>query len=152
MDSRIDLISDGIANEFYQTQLRRIIAEKASKFVQGQEPAPEGHFYFFPLQLIDDSVQKLARFKMLDAAATAVKLAYETKQRLVFKRHPLCKSNEVENFLLNACDGEQIILLKSSVHDLIAGSIGVITVNSGVGFEALLHLKHVGSRQNATTS
>jgi hypothetical protein len=60
-----------------------------------------------------------------------VKKAYKnTKYNIVFKPHPLDKTR-YSNYV------------KGSIHDLIPNAEAVYTVNSGTGFEALMHGKRV---------
>jgi capsule polysaccharide export protein KpsC/LpsZ len=42
-----------------------------------------------------------------------------------------------------AATSDYVFCLQANVHDLIAGSRGVFTINSGVGFESLIHGKPV---------
>jgi len=143
IDHRIGLITDSEADEFHSALVAEYITGKISKYPQGTVAPPEGNYYFFPLQLIDDSVQRLARIKMLDLAAVVARELAQESRRIVFKRYPLCKSEIVSNFLKSVCNETTIIQTKASIHDLIQNAECIITVNSGVGFEALLQLKPV---------
>ncbi|RJJ95293.1 capsular biosynthesis protein, partial [Escherichia coli] len=68
---------------------------------------------------------------------------FNTSTKVVVKRHPYCNSIEVEK-LINELEKEgKIIVSDSSVHHLIKTSKAVITVNSGVGLETVIHNKPV---------
>jgi hypothetical protein len=65
---------------------------------------------------------------------------------IVYKTHPL-ENGAHSEILVSLIEGgtwENITVCKdASIHSLFESALGVITVNSGSGFEALLHLKHV---------
>jgi capsule polysaccharide modification protein KpsS len=63
--------------------------------------------------------------------------------RVVAKRHPYCRSATIERALKDLVAAGDLIVDDGSVRDLIAGALAVVTVNSGVGFEALVHGKPV---------
>jgi hypothetical protein len=143
LDGSFDLITDEEADEFHKRLYEKYVKGRVSKYEQQNDPPPHGDYYFFPLQMIDDSVQKLARIKMLDLAMEAVTRLVGNGHNVVFKRHPKCNSSVVETFLRSIEQRQGVTVSTASIHDLIAGCEAVITINSGVGFEALIHLKPV---------
>ena len=64
------------------------------------------------------------------------------RESIVIKRHPRCTDGRVSKLLaeLKAQYGDKLSLSGSSIHELIPRSKAIIVGNSGVGFEALLHL------------
>src|SRR5690606_19551086 len=62
---------------------------------------------------------------------------------VVVKRHPMCRSKEIGEALREAEEAGSIRVSDASIHQLIASARCVVTVNSGVGAEALLQLKPV---------
>lgn len=94
-------------------------------------------YFFYAAQHDNDTVMKLARIPQHKAILEAARAIHPIK--LVVKPHPKW-GVPVHNLLRR---NREIIEYKGSIHSAIAESQGVIVNNSGVGFEALLHLKHV---------
>ena len=67
--------------------------------------------------------------------------ARERDIAVVMKPHPVNRKSMAPFEKL--ADGHTVFWSEAHVYDLIAHATGVYTVNSGVGFEALLHLKPV---------
>lgn len=63
----------------------------------------------------------------------------------VFKIHPGSVDDPAVTVPAEACRGAFVHFSDANVHTLIDRSIGVITVNSGVGFESLIHGKPVAT-------
>lgn len=124
---------------------RKFINSRTSKYQQEQIPfrRPLRKYIFLPLQLIDDSVAKLAYIPTLDLAAKLVRFIPERGYDLVIKRHPKCTSPDVEKFLEELRGHKNVHLTNSAIHDVISDAEAVFTVNSGVGLEALLRGKRV---------
>lgn len=132
--------------EKYYVYLQERIKANSSKYKQGEfseTVKTPTKFVFVGLQVISDSVQRLARVPMLDmldeVASTNASRGIET----VVKRHPLCRSSLVNETLLTGQRNGRWVISNASVHQLIAKSSAVCVVNSGVGIEALAHLKPV---------
>jgi hypothetical protein len=107
-------------------------------------------YIFVPLQTPRDYVQvHHAPFPVLSFVHLVASWANEAKQRIVFKLHPgLYCTSDCDNEIINAVNhyagaSDYIDCLNVNVHDLIIGSRGVFTINSGVGFESLIHGKPV---------
>jgi hypothetical protein len=64
------------------------------------------------------------------------------RESIVIKRHPRCTDGRVSKLLADLKEqyGDKLSLSGSSIHELIPRSKAIIVGNSGVGFEALLHL------------
>lgn len=116
-----------------------------SKFKQLQdEPVPDvGPYLFFPMQLMTDTVAKLAHIDGLTLLEVLAAWVDNSPYKLVVKRHPKCSLVQVANALETEERKGRIILSNAPIHSLIAGAEAVVTVNSGAGAEALLHLKPV---------
>jgi capsule polysaccharide modification protein KpsS len=75
--------------------------------------------------------------------------AKASKQNVVFKLHPgLFPTCEVDNEVIRAANeyaatSGHAFCSQANVHDLISNAKGVFTINSGVGFESLIHGKPV---------
>jgi len=130
---------------FYQG-LKAAIAANSSKYKQSaisDDTNIPKRFVFVGLQVISDSVQKLARIPMLDMLDEVASANAARGIATVVKRHPLCRSALVRETLLEGEKNDRWFVSSASVHDLLARSSGVCVVNSGVGIEALAHLKPV---------
>jgi hypothetical protein len=131
---------------FFDAERRRIIEANHSKYAQNapleQEPLPP-RYIFVAMQTRFDRVQQLARIPMLDMLDIVVRRFAGSEHRIVVKRHPRCTNNGVAETLARLAGDGTVILRDDSIHSLIAGADAVITVNSGVGSEAAIHLKPV---------
>lgn len=109
---------------------------------EGQIPAQP--YLFFPLQIPHD--QSIRYFSDHSERSVVEALLAWCRQRglaLVFKPHPANTKAMAEFELLARAGGA--LWSSAHVHDLIAHAQAVYTINSGVGFEALFHLKPVVS-------
>jgi capsule polysaccharide export protein KpsC/LpsZ len=62
---------------------------------------------------------------------------------IVIKRHPRCHNKEVAELLNELKKFSNIFIYEGSIHSVIKKCLAVYTINSGVGFESLFHLKPV---------
>jgi hypothetical protein len=131
---------------FFAAERRRVIEANHSKYAQkaalDQEPLPP-RYVFVAMQTRFDRVQQLARIPMLDMLDIVIRRFAGSEHRIVVKRHPRCTNNGVAETLARLAGDGSIVLRDDSIHSLIAGADAVITVNSGVGSEAAIHLKPV---------
>ncbi|MYM64709.1 hypothetical protein [Pseudomaricurvus sp. HS19] len=102
-----------------------------------------GEFYFLPMQVTNDVVAGLAEIDTYQLLCEMVNLARKHDLTIVVKKHPKCRSALVRDLLEKVSTCPNVILSSDSVHKIIPYAKAVITVNSGVGMEALLHLKTV---------
>lgn len=118
-----------------------IIDAKVSKYRQSTAlfDLPEEPFLFFPLQMLNDTVAPLAWIPMLEALDCVVKHCEKSGRKVVVKRHPMCKRADVEAALSKVAKSPSAIISSASIHDILPKASAVVTVNSGVGFEALLY-------------
>lgn|GEM_PF-2897699 len=139
----IDAIDDARPEAAFQALRADYIDGNRSKFRQpvvGADAIPEGCI-FVALQKPDDSVQDLAHIPMLEMLAATVAWGGRRNVPVVVKRHPFCRSEAVRAALAALPDHARVT--RASVHGIFPSARAVVTVNSGVGFEALLHLKPV---------
>lgn len=124
------------------SRYQQFFAEKgASKYPQSESQIPvlPDKFVFFPLQVQDDPVSELSQLNALDMLQTAADLALARGFHLVVKRHPFCNSRAIEMTLARLmAENPQVLQVDANIHTLIKQAHAVITVNSGVGLEALL--------------
>lgn len=123
----------------------RIVLAKASKYEQSDQPVdlPDPGYIFFAMQMLDDTVATLAWIPILDGLRMTVKEAERQGKKVVIKRHPMCKREDVSRALSSMRASPSVVITDASIHDLIPHADRVVTVNSGVGFEALLYGKPV---------
>ena len=131
------------AHGFFATLCKRHIGRKMSKF---QQPAtgsilPKGAIAIF-LQIERDIVLRLARFSMRDMVDMI--LAARGNRPVIIKRHPKCQDPAIAAFLdrIHAPDAG-IHVVDANLHDIFGAASHVAVINSGTGFEALLHKKPV---------
>lgn len=101
---------------------------------------PAGPFMFFPLQIPhDNSLNYFSSIDEMEALELTLELARAEGIDLVLKGHPANPASMKpfqERFV-----GEGVMWSNAGVHDLLRYCDGVVTLNSGVGFEALLAAK-----------
>ena len=113
---------------------------RISKYDQGDDAKIDGPYLFFPLQKPQDETSLFARFTPQQIVAAALPWCAANNVRLVIKRHPFCHSKAIENWL-GGLNDPQIVITHGNVQDLIQDAKAVLTVNSSVGFEAMLNGK-----------
>ncbi len=134
------------AAEFYDRHVEDIIVRNVSKYPQATTcptvSLPE-KFVFVPLQVKSDRTQELARISMMDMLDMVVERFHGTDTRVVVKRHPKCRDDEVAGKIAELSSAGAIVVSEDSIHTLVSKSQAVFTVNSGVGSEAIVHLKPI---------
>jgi hypothetical protein len=142
-----DLISKEEIEQKYSNLYQEFVSNNVSKYPQinnfKENIFEPNSYYFLPLQIIDDDVAELASINTLDLCSFLIKLANNNKIKLIIKRHPKCDSPKIRRLLEIASSEPNILVSNSSIHSLVKNCRAVITVNSGVGLEALLQLKPV---------
>ena len=122
----------------------RYVTGNISKYLQPAENKPiSGPYVFVALQIPTDIVSRLAWISGIDLLRSVVEYYRETEVKVVVKRHPFCGSMAVQKCLDELEAAGRIIRTENSIHSLIASARIVLTVNSGVGLEALMHGKTV---------
>lgn len=132
--------SEGIINynpsKFYPNHLffiRNYIKNNESKIKQPDYTVvPKQPYVLVLMQKPSDTVSKLAKIDTILLSQYVNEVYKDTDINVYSKPHP--DSYKMITY------GENI---KGSIHPLISHAKAVYTVNSGSGFEALMHLKHV---------
>lgn len=129
----------------WQGLRQRFVEGRISKYIQSAAtvPLPSDSFIFFPLQVLDDTVAALAEIPMLRAVEVLSEALPKLGYKLVLKRHPKCRRPEVDRLLRQLVSNPNVTVYDGSIHDVLVSAAAVVTVNSGVGFEALLHERKV---------
>lgn len=132
-DTRVKLVKENL------------LSSRSSKYSQehSDQKISDTDFIFFPLQVRKDIVSSLAFIKTDELLSKLVYYANNNRKKLVVKRHPNCRDRKINKLLQKFVKGPYVVLSSHNIHDLIAKSRVVVTVNSGVGAEALLHDKPV---------
>jgi len=132
------------ASTTLQTLRHYLLTSNTSKYQQPDDfeniPAP---YVFVPLQITTDVVAELAYLDALTMLRVVTEFFAETPVKVVVKRHPYCRSITIERELASLARQNRVVVARGSIHSLLGNCRAVITVNSGVGLEALLHGKPV---------
>jgi len=142
---RIDGISSTLSENTWEVAFYNIVAKNSSKYSQPEygESGYTFKYIFLPLQIAVDLVASLSYITGSDLASFLVEKFRGSEYKVVVKRHPLCRSNETKELLEKLSNEDHVIISNNSIHELIKNASLVVTVNSGVGMEAILHLKNV---------
>ncbi|HEY8612835.1 MAG TPA: hypothetical protein VIL69_16305 [Roseomonas sp.] len=142
-------VEQATADAYHSTRTLPWLAEGRSKYKQDASVPVEGEgFVFLPLQLPNDPVTGLKNYEApyLEGIRRMVASLAGAGVPVVLKRHPHCTNPSVARLLEALPAGAApglVTVSHASVHALIPRARAVLTVNSGVGFEALLHGKPV---------
>lgn len=127
-----------------EQQISFYINNNISKYKQSDEEFHlKSDYVFIPMQVTTDAVASLSYIDGINLLKSVSEYYFNTSTKVVVKRHPYCNSIEVEKLINELEKDGRIIISNSSVHHLIKGAKAVITVNSGVGLEAIIHNKPV---------
>jgi len=134
--------SEAELEENYRTIYEKYVTGNISKYSQNrQKEKILGRYVFIALQVSTDIVANLAWISGEDLLRAVAEHYCNTDIKVVVKRHPYCKSIAIETTLEELSKKGSIQIATGSVHDLIGDAEIVYTVNSGVGLEALVHMK-----------
>lgn len=124
----------------------KYVDKRVSKYEQRMvdEATLPDRFLLAALQVPDDTVMSLASMQMDDWLDTLVMACEAAGTHLVIKSHPLDRSATTRARVSRLQDrGSHVFVSQTAIHHLLERAEAVVTVNSGVGVEALLHLKPV---------
>lgn len=141
-------ISIDAAKAFHKQLFEKYVVTRETKFPQatsGFRPNRETVYWFFPLQTLDDTVAQGADVRQDVAVLEILSRIAGTDRLLLVKKHPLDNSESNRELLRRIASHRNCIIVSENAHDLIECSEVVFCVNSGVGIEALLHMRPVVS-------
>ena len=119
---------------------QRPTMERGSLVARGE--IPDGPYIFFACQRpTDQAIRFFSPYEVVDVVAGVAQWAKRCGLSVVFKAHPTNAASARP--LRKATSGLGAYWSTASVHDLIAYSDAIYVINSGVGFEAMLHNKPV---------
>lgn len=122
----------------------RYVSANVSKYLQASHGEPiSGPYVFVALQIPTDIVSRLAYISGTELLKNVVAHYRGTGVKVVVKRHPFCGSMGVQKCLDELEAAGDIIRTENSIHSIITNAHLVLTVNSGVGLEALIQGKSV---------
>ncbi|WP_060988937.1 hypothetical protein [Photobacterium leiognathi] len=99
----------------------------------------EDGFYFFPLQVTDDSQIIInSDYDNIEALKYFQKVAKNDGCKLVVKKHPAEENISFINYINKLSNNNEIVLSDSNTFKLIDKSKKVCVINSTAGFEAIL--------------
>lgn len=130
----------------FASELRRWVTERGvTKYRQSADVALpfDDPYVLHAMQISTDTVMKLAKIPHGDLARMLAETAGREGVPLVIKRHPKCGDDRVTGLLEELSTLPYVHISDSSIHSLIGGAQSVVVINSGVGFEALIHDKPV---------
>ncbi|KQY13414.1 hypothetical protein ASD31_14745 [Rhizobium sp. Root482] len=140
----ISNISRDEAEVQYANLYETLVATGRSKYKQQTEPVPDvGKYIFYPMQVMTDTVARLAHINGLRLLQVLAEWGKMSGYKIIVKRHPKCTVAAVKKAIEREQKAGSIVVSNASIHELIAGAEAVVAVNSGVGAEALIHLKPV---------
>jgi Capsule polysaccharide biosynthesis protein len=151
---RLDGIDVALARNFSGGWSRRALHTGISKHSQPSIGLPldlPPHYVFVPLQLPGDYVQTHHSPLSITAFVRLVsEWANNSGKAIVIKPHPGNSRNPEVLECVDECSKSfrNVFVSSGNVHELIAASHGVVTINSGVGFESLVHGKPVAVMGN----
>ena len=142
---RMDRISETLSEQTWESVFNDIVVNNYSKYSQ-PDPVESGYtfeYIFLPLQIAADLVASLSYITGHDLASFLADKFRGSGYKVVIKRHPLCTCNETKELLEKLGKEDHVIISSNNIHELIKNASLIATVNSGVGMEAILHLKNV---------
>lgn len=130
------------AEEFYRGLQRMYVNGSRTKYFQRDKEftPPEGYrsYTFFPTQVLSDVVSRYARIDV-QGVLEWLKGYRGSDHFFIIKRHPYCRSVSIRETLSEMGTYGNFAVVNRNIHSIISHVDRVLTVNSGVGFEALLH-------------
>lgn len=99
-------------------------------------------YILFVMQKPMDTVSILSRIDTYSMVHMINRVFKDSSINFVFKKHP-SDNNSTPWLDCMVKNNSNFYRTFANIHDVISDSVGVVTVNSGVGFESLLHMKPV---------
>jgi len=143
LEHRLNEVAD-FSDEQVASDIRHYVARYVEgKFtwrVQDVGPTRIGRgrrTFFFPLQ---DPLDEVSRLSFVSRAEIirCFQAALRPDDVLIIKRHPVDRTSSTTLMLASLADDSRICVSNAPIHDILKVADLVVTVNSGVGFEALL--------------
>lgn len=137
-------IDQTVLDENFNYLHQKYVVNNVSKYYQNEKAfVVEDEYVFVALQVLTDIVADIAFFDGIQMLKTIAHYYKNTATKVVVKRHPYCNSLSMQLLIEALVSEGSIIVSDASIHNIIENAKAVFVVNSGVGFEALMHLKPV---------
>lgn len=138
-------VSDEVAEEFYDREIKRLVIEGVSKY---QQPAMKGvgiqrGYLAIFTQVPGDAVLDHAWCGSEEMLERAIEAASAVGMQIIIKTHPLSNSHKFSDFVYSLTKRTKVFVSEMHVGQLIDGAKVVCVINSGTGFESLCRLKRV---------
>lgn len=146
IESYISKLNSRKVEAFYSQLFSKYCSSRESKFGQPETRLAlekKALNIFFPMQTPNDTVMQAAFINQYRSIEIVLHELEGTENLLIIKRHPYDQSAETTEFLETISANRNCIVSDGNVHDLIQHCEVTFCVNSGVGMEAILHLKPV---------
>lgn len=136
-----DAVNGEHADRFHHELFDKYVSKGNTKYAQPKQKLNERGYVLMLGQVAGDTVMTHCYFPNFKQAFTkTIELLHDSCDILI-KKHPLAGEQPFLDRLADRYPSVKVV--DADVHSLIERSKGVIVVNSGAGFESLLHLKHV---------
>ncbi|MGO2018228.1 capsular polysaccharide export protein, LipB/KpsS family [Psychrobacter sp.] len=137
-------IDQSTLDENFNYLYQEYVVNNVSKYHQNEKAfVSEGEYVFVALQVLTDIVADIAFFDGIQMLKTIAEYYKNTATKVVVKRHPYCNSLSMQVLIETLVSEGSIVVSDASIHNIIENAKAVFVVNSGVGFESLMHLKPV---------
>ncbi len=139
-----DHVDSEEASSFVAKLSRSSLASGESKHPQPRAASPPASlrpYILVPLQVPEDYVIEYhSPISVRELVEIMALYAGRFDHNVVFKLHPgNSGQRDLVDTVRQLCDGRRVFCVAGNIHSLIAASSGVCTINSGVGFESLIH-------------
>ena len=143
----LSAISAGQAESFCRSMRANFLNTGRSKHDQPPVrtiPPDLKPYFFAPLQMPgDDVIRNHSPVTVIQYISALSQWADLRRRNVVFKLHPWQPAEVEQEARKAAAASPYVFLLNENVHSLISAARAVIVINSGVGFESLIHGKPV---------
>lgn len=147
--SRIDAETMAVSRDVLEQNQKDLFAHyvegNVSKYTQAETRplSVDGPYVFVAMQIPTDIVADIAYVPGVEMLRVVADHYAGSGCKVVVKRHPYCTSMSLQREIEALEASGKIVTTDASIHDLISKADIVFCVNSGVGLEALLHMKPV---------
>ncbi len=148
----IDHINQEEATQWVRNLADDLLASQDSKCPQSQGPvqSPQTQFILVPIQIPRDyTIRYHSPITVRYFMDSLENWANESQNHIAFKLHPYNHADQdLVNMVNEASRNNYVHKAEGNIHELIKRSKGLFVINSGTGFEGLIHGKPVATFGN----